>query len=165
MRNCDPSESGRFHQFLKYCVLNDVQTKLLIARNSRKSGLADVEVISGPSTGNKLSRHRRDVSVFLETLNVIREDSVDPSRIPARLRNALSLYTDLLDQHRYLDYSRIMVDAMASLYDNQDERSLDLQQTLGARVRYLFVDEYQDVNPLQESLIRRLHELGANICV
>jgi len=27
------------------------------------------------------------------------------------------------------------------------------------------VDEYQDVNPLQESLIWRLHELGANVCV
>ncbi|MBX7252884.1 MAG: ATP-dependent helicase, partial [Candidatus Promineofilum sp.] len=33
------------------------------------------------------------------------------------------------------------------------------------QVRYVVVDEYQDVNPLQERLVRALHGLGANLCV
>ena len=32
-------------------------------------------------------------------------------------------------------------------------------------MRYLVVDEYQDVNPLQEALIREIAGLGANLCV
>lgn len=153
------------YEYLKYSVLNDVQTRLLIARNSKKSGLSEVEIISGPSAGQKLTRNRRDVGVFLEALNVIREDNVDPVRIPERLKAALNLYTELLDRHRYLDYSRIMVDAVAALYDTTDDRNLAVQQTIADRVKFLFTDEYQDVNPLQEALVWRLHELGANVCV
>ena len=33
------------------------------------------------------------------------------------------------------------------------------------RIKYVVVDEYQDVNPIQERLIWTLHELGAGICV
>ena len=32
-------------------------------------------------------------------------------------------------------------------------------------MRYLVADEYQDVNPLQEELIREIAGLGANLCV
>src|SRR6202022_4703662 len=32
------------------------------------------------------------------------------------------------------------------------------------RVRCLIVDEYQDVNPIQEGIVWSLHELGAKIC-
>ena len=39
------------------------------------------------------------------------------------------------------------------------------QEQLRARIKYLTVDEYQDVNPIQEMLIRQLHDLGANLCV
>src|SRR5690606_1166555 len=40
-----------------------------------------------------------------------------------------------------------------------------LRRQIAEEVRYVVVDEYQDVNPLQERLVRLLHELGANICV
>jgi len=152
-------------EYLKYGVLNDVQTKLLVGRNSNKSGLKGVEIISGPSTGQKLTRNRRDVSVYLEALNVLREDNVSHNQIPDGLKASRDLYTDLLDHHRYLDYSRIMVDAVAALYDSSDSRNRNLQEMIGERIKFLFVDEYQDVNPLQEALVWRLHELGSSLCV
>jgi hypothetical protein len=40
-----------------------------------------------------------------------------------------------------------------------------LRARLASNLKYLVVDEYQDVNPLQEELIRILHGLGANLCV
>lgn len=152
-------------EYLKYGVLNDVQTKLLIGKNSIKSGLKGVEIISGPKTGEHLRRTQRDVSVYLEALNVIREDSVSPKQVPPSLKNGLDRYMDLLDQHRYLDYSRIMVDAVAALYDDSDPTNIRVQEIIADRIRFLFVDEYQDVNPLQEALVRRLHQLGASVCV
>lgn len=152
-------------EFLKYSVLNEVQTRLLVSRNSVKSGLSGVQIISGPSTGKTLRRGPQDVRIFLEALNVLREDNVDFDVISDGLREAHDLYYDLLDRHRYLDYSRIMVEAVAALYDRQDPNRVRLQDTLASTIKYLIVDEYQDVNPLQESLIRRLHELGAKVCV
>lgn len=40
-----------------------------------------------------------------------------------------------------------------------------MKQDYLSRVKYLVVDEYQDVNDLQEKLILRIVETGANICV
>jgi len=152
-------------EFLKYSVLTEIQTRLLVSRNSVKSGLSGVEIISGPSAGQRLKRGPHDVKIFLEALNVIREDNVDFGALPEGLKTGYDRYDDLLDEHRYLDYSRIMVEAIAALHDKDDPNRIRLQETLGSLVKYLIVDEYQDVNPLQESLIWRLHELGSNVCV
>ena len=40
-----------------------------------------------------------------------------------------------------------------------------LRRRLGERVKCVIVDEYQDVNPIQERLIRHLHDMGAGLCV
>ncbi len=40
-----------------------------------------------------------------------------------------------------------------------------LRARLGERVKYVIVDEYQDVNPIQEAIVWSLHDLGARICV
>ena len=40
-----------------------------------------------------------------------------------------------------------------------------LRRRLAERVKYVIVDEYQDVNPVQEAIVWSLHELGASICV
>lgn len=152
-------------EFLKYSVLTEIQTRLLVSRNSIKSGLSNVEIVTGPSSGERLKRGPQDVKVFLDALNVIREDNVSFEALPGGLKAALDSYDDLLDRHRYLDYSRIMVEALAALHDPEDPNRVRLQETLRSQVKYLIVDEYQDVNPLQEGLISRLQEFGANVCV
>ncbi|MGE3673612.1 MAG: ATP-dependent helicase [Polyangiaceae bacterium] len=151
-------------EYLKFTVLNDVQTRLLVARNSRKSGLADVQIISGPSTGQNLKRSRQDVSIFIDALNILREDNVPPDQLPDPLVSARDKYADLLKEHRQLDYSQIMAEAIGALYA-ADPACRKLQETLAGRVKFLVVDEYQDVNPLQEALVSRLQQLGANVCV
>ena len=54
----------------------------------------------------------------------------------------------------------IIANAVAELKENDI-----LREKIAGQLKYLIVDEYQDVNPLQEMLIRQLYELGANICV
>lgn len=112
-----------------------------------------------------MKRGPQDVRTFLEALNVVREDNVNFGALPEGLKAGYDRYEELLDQHRYLDYSRIMVEAIAALHDKDDPGRLRLQGTLASIAKSLIVDEYQDVNPLQESLIWRMHELGANVCV
>ena len=60
----------------------------------------------------------------------------------------------------YLDYSSILEEAVCALRDDKS-----LRRSLGNRVRYVIVDEYQDVNPIQECIVKLLHDLDANVCV
>ena len=150
-------------KFLKYSVLSDVQTRLLIDRNSRKSGLSTVTVASGPSAGVSL-RRGVDSRLYQQLMNLLREDEVDWDLIPDAVIDALGAYRELLHEHRYLDYSEILLEAVMALEGNAPEE-LVVQQRLAADVRHVIVDEYQDVNPLQERLVSAMYRLGARISV
>jgi DNA helicase-2/ATP-dependent DNA helicase PcrA len=144
------------YRFLKYRVLNDVQQRLLIDRHSRESGLTDLTTHDG-----KPLKRWLDSRVYQRALAVIRESQIDEAALGVHpIRDALRKYTELLDRKRYLDYSRILTEAVTALATDSDLRS-----KIGARIKYLIVDEYQDVNPLQETLIRVLSALGAQVCV
>ena len=60
----------------------------------------------------------------------------------------------------YFDFSAILDIAVAQLSSNDE-----LRNRISERVKYVVVDEYQDVNPIQEKLVELLHGLGASICV
>src|SRR5947208_16564867 len=47
----------------------------------------------------------------------------------------------------------------------EDEDVGRVQDDIRNDSRYVVVDEYQDVNPLQERLVRGLVRFGANLCV
>lgn len=143
-------------KFLKYSVLSEVQQRLLIDRHSRESGLTDLFT----TTGQQLQRWK-DSRLYQKLLSIVREAQIDETALGSHpIRTALTKYHTLLDKKGYLDYSRIMYEAVAALSYNQE-----LREKLASRIKYLIVDEYQDVNPLQERLIRQLHDLGAQLCV
>lgn len=144
------------YRFLKYRVLSDVQQRLLIDRHSRESGLSDLTTHDG-----KRLKRWQDSHLYQRCLAVIRESAVDEVALGDHpIREALRKYNQLLDRKRYLDYSRILTEAVTALAADED-----LRAKIAARIKYLIVDEYQDVNPLQEALIRVLHDLGAQVCV
>ena len=143
-------------RFLKYQVLNDVQQRLLIDRHSRQSGLSDLTTHDG-----KQLKRWVDSRLYQRCLSVIRESQIDEAKLGSHpIRAALQKYTALLDERRYLDYSRILTEAVTALATDAS-----LREKIAARIKYLIVDEYQDVNPLQEALIHVLHGLGAQVCV
>jgi DNA helicase-2/ATP-dependent DNA helicase PcrA len=151
------------YEFLKYSVLTDPQTKLFVNRNSKVSGLTTTKVTRGPSKGALLKRYT-DTKTYLSMLNILREDSVNLELVPDEIKAALGQYQDLLAKHRYLDYAEILSAAVKALEGN-DERSERLRHHIRETVRHVIVDEFQDVNPLQERLVRALHGLGAHVSV
>jgi DNA helicase-2/ATP-dependent DNA helicase PcrA len=143
--------------YLKYEVLNEVQQTLFVDRHSKASGLTQSTTL----TGQPLKRYT-DTRHFIAALNILREDQavatnlLEGNTVVAQLPR----YEQLLHSRGYLDYSSILKEAVTELKCNTG-----LRERLAARIRHVIVDEYQDVNPVQETVVEELHQLGAGICV
>jgi DNA helicase-2/ATP-dependent DNA helicase PcrA len=143
-------------KYMKFDVLDEVQQSLFIDRLSKQSGLT----ASTDLSGNKLKRYT-DTSHYIEALTILREAEINWDILEGNtVVNGLESYRTLLDQKSYLDFSQQLYVALEILAFDDDVKS-----RLAERVRYLIVDEYQDVNPIQEAIIFALHDLGAKLCV
>lgn len=148
----------------KYSVLNEVQTRLLIDRNSRKSGLTTVPVTT--SQGTSYLRRYVNSRLYMQLLNILREDQVDQDQVPDAVAAALDAYKQVIHGHRYFDYSEILVAAVEFLEaDPSDSSARPMLDDVRDNLRYLVVDEYQDTNPIQERMVQALCRFGANLCV
>ena len=90
----------------------------------------------------------------------VRSDLDEQALAGCSLLDGLDAYRGLLEERSYLDYSAILEAAVDVLSNDRG-----LRGRLAERVRCVIVDEYQDVNPIQEAIVCSLHELGAKICV
>jgi DNA helicase-2/ATP-dependent DNA helicase PcrA len=143
-------------RYLKYEVLNEVQQALFVDRHSQQSGLTASTALDGKS----LKRYS-DTLYYIAALSILREAELEDAELAGcSLLDGLEAYRRLLDARSYLDYSAIL-EAAVEVITNDD----DLRQRLAERVKYVIVDEYQDVNPVQEAIVWSLHDLGARICV
>ena len=144
-------------EYMKYEVLNEVQQALFVDRYSRLSGLTQSTTLDG----TQLKRFI-DTRNYIAALSILREDVViDASKLAGcSVAENLGLYEKLLHDKGYLDYSGILKEAVAAL-----EHNAGLRERLKARIRHVIVDEYQDVNPVQEAVVATLHALGASVCV
>ncbi len=144
------------HDFrvLSYRVLTDVQQRLLISRNSRNCGLADLRT----KNGKPWNRYHQ-AGTFAETMAILREADVDHTLLAgSEIEAVLRKYEALLERHRFFDYTSIL------------SRTVDLLESDTAfaerlPLRFITVDEYQDVNPVQERLLAALAARGIDICV
>jgi DNA helicase-2/ATP-dependent DNA helicase PcrA len=143
-------------KYLKYEVLNEVQQALFVDRHSSKSGLTT----STDLTGAPLRRYK-DTNRFIAALSILREAERDDANLTGcSLLGGLAAYSALLEERSYLDYSSILDAAVDALTND-----VALRERLAERIKYVIVDEYQDVNPVQEAIVWSLHEIGARICV
>lgn len=144
-------------EYLKFEVLNEVQLSLFVDRHSKVSGLTQSTTLNSVP----LKRYV-DTRNYIAALSILREDEVTDSKLLAdnSVAGNRGAYEQLLHARGYLDYSGILAEAVKEMRGNDA-----LRQRLAARVRHVIVDEYQDVNPIQESVVEELHTLGAGVCV
>jgi DNA helicase-2/ATP-dependent DNA helicase PcrA len=143
-------------KYLKYEVLNEVQQSLFVDRHSKRSGLTECTDLQGAPL-----RRYSDTQRYLAALDILREANLDEKALKGcSLLTGLDAYSSLLEERSYLDYSAILDAAVETLTNDAGLRS-----RLTERVKCVIVDEYQDVNPIQEAIVWSLHELGAKVCV
>ena len=147
-----------FPEFFKYEVLDPIRQTLYINRNSKRTGLTTSKKLNG----TPLKRwRRRDTDEYLRALSVLREEDVDKQKLEGcSVFEGLKKYRARIKQDAYFDFSALLEAAVYKL-----ERDDALRADVAKRVKYVVVDEYQDVNPIQERLVRLLHDMGAGLCV
>lgn len=136
------------YEYQKYSVLDEIKLKLFVDKNYNKSGMAELNFERFKDTGH-----------FISLISALRESDTKEN-IDEPLLNALTKYEKLLNDHFYFDFSMIMTQLILEL-----KRDKDFHSTLKENIKYLIVDEYQDVNPIQEEIVKLINEMGANICV
>ncbi len=147
----------------KFSVLTDITAQLFIDRYSAQSGLT-----SCPTTAkNGVLRRYVDSKLYQQVLSVLREDKIALEHVPIGVIESFEKYMTLLRQNSHFDYTQIIRSAVDYLEGDpfEDDDFVRVQDHIRNDIRYVVVDEYQDVNPLQERLIRSLVKFGANLCV
>ncbi len=153
---CQELLQNEVPEYLKYEVLDSVRQVLYINRNSTLTGLTTSKGLDG----QYLVRWR-DTNQYISALAALREEGVAGGEIDGcSVAEGLNKYRSQLTQDSYFDFPSMLENAVSELDANET-----LRAHIAERVKYVFVDEYQDVNPIQERLVRLLHDLGAGLCV
>lgn len=143
-------------EYLRREVLNEVQQVLFVERLSKQSGLSTTLDLEG----KPLHRYK-DASNYILALSLLREsDRVEAALEGSTLADGLEKYQALLAERGYLDYSEILDAAVGALTNHTL-----LRESLQRRLCEVIVDEYQDLNPIQEAIVWSLRDLGARLCV
>ncbi len=102
------------------------------------------------------------LNTFLRCVDIAREEMLNQEDISESdsFIEAFSTYKNLLDKKRFLDFSSMMSITVQKLKEDKE-----LLEEVRKKYTYITVDEYQDVNPIQEELIRLLTGDNVNLCV
>ena len=144
-------------EFLKFESLDEIRRTLYINHDPEGAGLTRFRDLNGnPPDARYAFRN------YVQVLSRIREsDIVDRSALqetPAY--RAVEHYRRRLLDSAYLDFDEQLLLAVETL-----ETDAGVRHRLSERIKCLLVDEYQDVNPVQERLIRLIHDGGGELCV
>jgi len=139
-------------EFKAYDVLDENKRVIFVSTydNSRRIGLDKFFT----------KRRYRNFEQFLRNVDLVREEMITHSLIPREFRSCFEKYISLLDYERYLDFSGMMYEVV-KLFENDSKFAFKVTN----RFQHIIVDEYQDINPIQEKIIELISGENANICV
>ena len=136
-------------QFREYRILDSVKSHLFVTRYCSECGMSDLN----------LEPYPRNVNLFLQCIDKMIDDYENADTWTQKQRDVLNKYIRCLYSRNYIDFTLMIFEAIRQIESNPEVRDYL------SRIKYLVVDEYQDVNDLQEKLIFHIAEAGANICV
>ncbi|MCX5691351.1 MAG: ATP-dependent helicase, partial [Planctomycetota bacterium] len=104
--------------------------------------------------------HWATIELFSETVDVIGNELIKPEQLKGTPIGAVYQdYLDTLDRYHFLTFGLIIQKTVEALEDPA------IFKKVHTPLRHLIVDEYQDINPAQEALIRKLGSGHVQICV
>ena len=140
------------YRYQKYTVLDEIKLQLFIDKYYDKIGMKDVTKLTAPYS---CMRRFVDTKRFARIMDIIRESELT-SPLPSNLQSAKQSYEKTLHEKNYFDFSMIIDETLNCL----NNPTSNLYSYIKNSIKYIVVDEYQDINPKQELLIEKLHEIS-----
>jgi DNA helicase II / ATP-dependent DNA helicase PcrA len=131
-----------------YDVLDEQRLTAFLCREAPRLRLKDL-------TGQLF----RSIKAFLSNLEVVENELIPLEKLDGPFQEIAGHFYELLDQFRLLTYGQLIARAVEELANPA------VANAVHASLRYLIVDEYQDVNPAQEHLIQLLTGPSVELCV
>lgn len=144
--------------FLAYEVLDDNQRVIFFKKHYFDLGLDNTEIKH--ITWYSKNHTWTTISNMIKNIDTIREEQIPISEVSNKdFKKIFEGYNALLHKKKSLDFSSMMSLAVEML-----ESDFEILTDVRKNVKYLIVDEYQDINPVQERLIE-LMTMKENVCV
>ena len=140
----------RVPRYETYDVLDENQLTAFLSREATRLELKQLD---------PQNRAFASIAAFLKGVDVVENELLDPAAMPDPFGSVLRSYYGTLERYRLLTYGQQIARAVSEL--EQPGLAAEVHGTL----RHLIVDEYQDVNPAQERLIRLLTGSQTELCV
>jgi DNA helicase-2/ATP-dependent DNA helicase PcrA len=147
-------------RFNNFDALSEHTEVALLRRFHNRLGISSIS--SSTAKGRDLSNAER-IRLFLDNAEVVYNELIQPHRLKrgaGSFVEVLECYERLLTEMRLISFSQMIAWAT-----NLVEEDPSVREYMAETVRHVVVDEYQDINPAQERLIRLMHDLGAQVCV
>ncbi len=135
-------------EYETYDMLDEHRLAAFLTRESFRLGLKQLD-----------GTLYKSIKAFTKNLDVVENELLEPGDLEEPFRSVLAAFYERLDTFRFLTYGRLIGIAVAEL------RNSATREAACGKVRHLIVDEYQDVNPAQEELIRLIAVPPVELCV
>lgn len=160
-----------FPKYRSYDISNDIQIKLMVKKEFTDSTknlsylFDDLKYLDGKGkvkNGCLQPYNWSHISTILSAVSIIREEQIPESNIPVELLEFMNKYMELLEQNKVFDYTEIQ-----NKFLNELRQDIGFRDFISKNIKYIFIDEYQDVNSIQEKIILELQNISSqiNICV
>ena len=143
---CNKLLNERCDKFRNFKVLDNVKNFLFIKRYAKECGLTELN----------LKSNLFDIKLFLDCVDKLIYEYDNNMYWTEKDIEVFNRYRDCLYSKKYLDFSFLIFEALQQIKNSPNILS---------KIKYLIVDEYQDVDDLQEKLIKLFYDSGCNICV
>lgn len=142
-------------EFRNYDIISENKQLLFLSRHGHDIGI------------NSLSGNREPPFIpvfrFIKTVEIVKQNQISEDNIrqsnPAFYR-CYCKYLEIMAQDKFLDFATI-IERLVNILENEPDELLRIRD----KIRYVVVDEYQDINPIQEKLISLIAGVNGNLCV
>ena len=136
-------------RYESFDVLDDHRLTAFLTRYGRAIGIR-------PNIDKGLFR---GIAIFGNNVQVLENELIEAAKLKEPFRGIYQRYLDTLEEHRFLTYGQQILRAV------QELGKAEVFNEIHGPLRHLIVDEYQDINPAQEELIRLLATKPVHLCV
>jgi DNA helicase-2/ATP-dependent DNA helicase PcrA len=142
-------------EFRNYDIIDENKQLLFLARHSYDIGIRRLSKRQEPPF-NPILR-------FVKTIDIIKQNQVPDTQILSDapdFHNCCLKYYELMNEHKFLDFATI-IEKLVKTLENEEAELRRIRE----KIKYVVVDEYQDINPIQEKLINLIAGEDGNLCV